>query len=360
MEVFHIKNYLTKTVIGLCLALSIWFSASNTSVILAQNDSDMSTKTTDVLLEEILEYSELNELILYSSVRTYVACYHDTCPALMEFMNRSDNIVKANSKYNELCTEYSAYEELTVQQNAQLYFLRWFLIEAGQSQQNARSDTIDTPTTIYTRLGTPVSALHRTGTFTQEVLDKMTEDASQYQNIVKLRSETYNYNCHSYAWYSQSENNTIWLSYPNAFKTDGCYEVSIAECRSGDIVLYRNLNEAPYEDIHSAIISSVDSSDSTDTGITVISKWGAYPLYSHNLTECPYYAQANEIKIYRFCTHSSFSYEHVNVYTHRKICNGCGYTTTEGHILNNLNICYSCGGKGLGYDYNSNFEAQIK
>ena len=357
------KNYLTKTVIGLCLALSIWFSASNTSVILAQNDSDMSTKTTDVLLEEILEYSELNELILYSSVRTYVACYHDTCPALMEFMNRSDNIVKANSKYNELCTEYSAYEELTVQQHSQLYFLRWFLIETSQSQQNTRATVQTTYVTIYTRFGTPVSAIqYSNAVFEREDYNKIAEyENISFPNIVRLRDETVNYNCHSYAWYSQSETNNIWLPYPDAFKTDGCYEVTRAECRPGDIIVYRFVYGPPdNDDIHSAIISSVDPSDSTDTGITVISKWGAYPLYSHNLTECPYYAQQNQIKIYRFCTHSSFSYEHVNVYTHRKICNGCGYTTTEGHILNNLNICYSCGGKGLGYDYNSNFEAQIK
>lgn len=356
------KNYLTKTVIGLCLALSIWFSASNTPVILAQNGSDISTKTTDVLLEEILEYSELNELILYSSVRTYVACYHDTCPALMEFMNRSDSIVKANSKYNELCIEYSAYEELTVQQNAQLHFLRWFLIESSQSQQNARSTGQATYVTVCSCVGTEVPAIrYGNGTFTVFDYLKISEyENTEFPNIVRLRNETSNYNCHSYAWYSQSETNDIWLPYPEEFKTHGCYEVTRAECRPGDIVLYRNLNKAPYEDIHSAIISSVDSSDSTDTGITVISKWGGYPLYSHNLTECPYYAQTNEIKIYRSCTHPSFSYEHVNVYTHRKNCNVCECSTTEGHTLNSNKVCTLCGGRGVEYGYNSIFEAQIK
>ena len=51
-------------------------------------------------------------------------------------------------------------------------------------------------------------------------------------NVSQLRSYTYKYNCHSYAWYSQGTSNSYWMENPYAYMTDGSYSLGTASVLS--------------------------------------------------------------------------------------------------------------------------------
>lgn len=116
--------------------------------------------------------------------------------------------------------------------------------------------------------------------------------ATVYPNAARLGQATYNYNCHSYAWYNQSTSNQYWMPVPSYYWQDGSYtQISASNKQNGD-KLYMN---GIYGD-HSGVINGPNS----NIGLTYIrSKWGYLGLYSHKVVDCPYYHTANTINIYR-------------------------------------------------------------
>lgn len=111
--------------------------------------------------------------------------------------------------------------------------------------------------------------------------DKASYDAymaSTYPNAQKLRSATYKYNCHSYAWYSNATTNTWWMDSPYWYMNDGSYTTSTA---SVGYKIYYPMSG----NLHTGVISSVSGGT-----IYVTSKWGAFGLYYHRDSDCPYFS----------------------------------------------------------------------
>ncbi len=96
-----------------------------------------------------------------------------------------------------------------------------------------------------------------------------------YPTATRLGTATYNYNCHSYAWYLSSTGNTWWMEDPAYYMTYGYYH-QVTNPGAGDKVYYTGA--------HSGNVTSVSGSN-----ITVTSKWGAAGLYRHPINDCPYY-----------------------------------------------------------------------
>lgn len=149
----------------------------------------------------------------------------------------------------------------------------------------------DEPTTVYTPSGTAVSAYRQTYELTSSQIQELNNLVdTNYPNAVRETDATRMYNCHSYAWHSQSSSNNIWINAPEQEKywTDGSYR-HVATGYSGAIpsgvpngakVSYRSAD-------HSAIkISSTHFR----------SKWGAGPRVKHTPGYCPY--AADELKYY--------------------------------------------------------------
>lgn len=93
------------------------------------------------------------------------------------------------------------------------------------------------------------------------------------------------YNCHSYAWYSQSYlQNEFWISNPSRYMSDGSY----SPCYStpGAKIYYNNLTTG-LEGSHSGIVIGY-----APNYITVQSKWGACGFFTHEEEDCPYYYDA--------------------------------------------------------------------
>ena len=106
-----------------------------------------------------------------------------------------------------------------------------------------------------------------------------------------IANPTVKYNCHSYAWYSQSTSNPYWVNDPTPFLTDGSYYVvNKTNAGVGDRVVYYNSVNGTYsQPNHSAVITSYTNTSNSQREFTLKSKWGMSGLYQHSLTNCPYY-----------------------------------------------------------------------
>lgn len=95
-----------------------------------------------------------------------------------------------------------------------------------------------------------------------------------------LRSATNKYNCHSYAWYSQSSSNKVWLNTCITYRTDSkSYKHKLGLIKANDKIVYGG-------DKHSGIVYKTNN-DSTGKNSTVRSKWGQMPLMEHKALYVP-------------------------------------------------------------------------
>lgn len=135
----------------------------------------------------------------------------------------------------------------------------------------------DTTTTVSTPNGSKVTVIIRSTELTAaEKAAKNNFFQTAYPNAIYLSTSTNKYNCHSYAWYSQSTSNKYWMNDPSKYITDGSYKSLTWPTANGQKVVY-----GFYE--HSAVVVSYGSSI-----VTVKSKWGAGPLMQHNINYSPY------------------------------------------------------------------------
>ena len=145
------------------------------------------------------------------------------------------------------------------------------------------------------------------------------------------RAASVKYNCHSYAWYLHGDINSqspqLWFDYHSGFThaTPSC-ATQVYSPQVGDIVTYTDPED--FDSLrakHSAIITSVSAGTGVNQ-IVVASKWGYYGVYSHILSDCPYYTDAEHgtthyltnVKYYRL------SHQYIlsgNYY----YCKCCGY-----------------------------------
>jgi len=127
---------------------------------------------------------------------------------------------------------------------------------------------------VYTPNGTSVPVTIRAEMSTTDYWIDYNWVVNNFPNAVILRMPTRKYNCHSYAWYSQSTSNLYWMDHPgdDSYWLDGSYYRSYFQA-TGNRISY------VYGD-HSGIV---------DTNNTfIVSKWGELCLVKHLYTYCPY------------------------------------------------------------------------
>lgn len=177
----------------------------------------------------------------------------------------------------------------------------------------------------------------------------------------KLRASTYLYNCHSYAWYSQSASNNYWINDPSPYYTDGSY-YEVTSPQVGDIICYfDNMGTTSTSDdqnrhsgIVTEILSGVSNGECGNSDLVMVtSKWGQAGLYSHNGYECPYTnyysGDADYVKYYRAAHDHSYTHHYAQFTTtvHYAYCS-CGDYVTEAHNMVEMDddptkiICTEC------------------
>jgi len=152
-------------------------------------------------------------------------------------------------------------------------------VEALAAPPPARPLVADSPITIHTPKGTAVAATQMNSELTAaQIAVDNSYVASTYPSATRQTNASRKYNCHSYAWYSQSTSNNVWINSPgdDKFWLDGSYLPSYNVGKAGRKVSYRS-------DDHSAI---------TVNAVQFRSKWGQLPVMLHNYNYCPYNSSA--------------------------------------------------------------------
>ena len=104
------------------------------------------------------------------------------------------------------------------------------------------------------------------------------EYRSTYPKATLVSSSDNRYNCHSYAWYSQSvSTNHYWINSPDDYISSGLYK-SINKSSNNCKIEYVN---SQGNIIHSGIVTN-------SSNMMVESKWGAGPLMIHSAGYSPY------------------------------------------------------------------------
>lgn len=171
---------------------------------------------------------------------------------------------------------YSNHKSMTI---ALLLFLVVILSSVtvnGIASPNTQIYSITTPNGSFVNYAYLV-----TGEFNPtEIINANAYMDTTYPNAIRQRSATGKYNCHSYAWYSTSTSNNIWIGYNVYYISDGSYS----------LVAMGNRLTIPSQ---APIGSKVDFSSDGHSAIKyssskLISKWGDYGLYIHSPNHCPY------------------------------------------------------------------------
>lgn len=119
-----------------------------------------------------------------------------------------------------------------------------------------------------------------------QINDINQQQQSQFPNVVKLGEPTSSYNCHNYAFVKSEGGAEFWLNDPgdDAFWNDGSYVATTNTSQA-------NL-KVSYQGDHTAV--------TTSTSNQAISKWGAWGLYRHNITDVPIpYLPNNPLTYYK-------------------------------------------------------------
>lgn len=102
---------------------------------------------------------------------------------------------------------------------------------------------------------------------------------SQYSSAELIRNSNPKYNCHSYAWHSTSASNPYWMNDPSLYISDESYTES-TYVRNARVTYTSNGT------IHHSGIVTADANSASQ--VTVRSKWGAFGLFEHNVSDSPY------------------------------------------------------------------------
>ncbi len=160
-------------------------------------------------------------------------------------------------------------------------------VEAGEIWTAVPNGTVKTPN------GTNVREVYqRSPELTdveKESLNRVID--SRYPYAVRVGEATVNYNCHSYAWYSNTTSNPYWIGLflrPDEYITDGSYSLYTNGSPRDGMKAWYNGGE------HSGICIGARLIDGAQV-FYIESKWGMYGVYQHTISHCPY---TNSVQFY--------------------------------------------------------------
>ena len=254
--------------------------------------------TTDALIETVANYPLTVNLYAYDTLELGYKMVKEEFNGLAELdrrMSENPEEVKnrLNAKTNQLLSEsqnnigtddedfdlknyFIARIKECLEKKEDIKLPQFSLI--GDLQPNATSSYIKTPK------GSNVLAYNNLtwsnhGITEKEVLAQHNAVKSQYSSVTIISGISPKYNCHSYAWYSTSTNNSYWINNPSTYITDGSYkQASVYSVGLKLTYTYQNTIT------HSAIVSGVSEKHLT----YATSKWGVLGVYKHLYFDCPY------------------------------------------------------------------------
>lgn len=260
--------------------------------------------TDEELVNAIASYPYLIDIYCYGEkVIDGIEVSRSYFSALDELLSRETGtqslaefgVKKANNYYTNYSTRGSddGLRDLFVA-NALMDILNAQTDAPENAVANRRSSTVE----VYIGQELHTAAVHRA--WDQEIL--------RVYNATLVSSGTCLYNCHSYAWYSQSTSNSYVILDPTPFMDSGNYsriylgglgtQSNSTSIKYGDIIFYGDINaynaaqteaqkRALMETWHSAIYISTTVSGIPLANQMCISKWGANGVYKHQMGIVP-------------------------------------------------------------------------
>ena len=241
------------------------------------------------LVRAVATFPYLGDIHVYGTMNDSVPLVEKYCSALGELITRDSFRQSLVSYGNELIEEYKMSEK----KNAELII--WLMTDLIDYYMNPTED----PELIYPD-GWVKSAPSVPYTVKTEAHSVTTHDnldqmyVLSVYNVSGIRVGSCKYNCHSYAWHSQSVNNIYWINDPTGYTTSGNYTYVYGGNVSSNI-LYSGVHmndkifyQAPSTaNMHSAIFIDNPYSGTPLAQALVESKWGIYGVFHHRLTEVP-------------------------------------------------------------------------
>lgn len=255
------------------------------------------------LIEAISEYPFLIDVYAFDNYQMAIDHMENTCDAYRELIIRKNgaeslyNVLAKRTKESKSLSEKICDEELAI-----LLLYQPQFTESLSTEQLDEINNITNTEEFYgdpdyikssgvtTPKGSKVSVIQPQCNHTTSWHDAQDKEIINTYNVTKISRGTCKYNCHSYAWYSQSTSNAYWINNPSPYMTDGSYKkvlsglgTSSINVKSGDRVFW-GTNSSP---IHSAVIQSSATGAPLATR-TVYSKWGKLGVFRHTVSNSPY------------------------------------------------------------------------
>ena len=267
--------------------------------------------TTHALLETVLDYPLLGELLAFNSEDQGFERICRSFNGLQELLLREDlpeTLVRFSLEDSIIGETDEAYK--TMHAEVMLRLIRERITASGYRQivmplsfTPLETTTIYTPagtpviayvdSNIYLHVGIPPDAANADARIANEIAAQERYYRAMYPGATKIADYDPRCNCHSFALYGDGYVNRYWFDNPVAFYTDGSL-VSVDDNYFPQYALYYNGGAEPEEEtayyMHSAIRTDVNS---------YYSKWGFYGVYRHNSTQNPYYEEASGISYWR-------------------------------------------------------------
>lgn len=253
---------------------------------------------TDVLVKLVMEYPLLGDIYAFDNIETGFDIVASRFNGLSELMSRKDCAEKLTEYYRLLATnksksvvnlekdEYFQYKENIKPIVAGLIFEKRNVLESltekqigsinNSTKMLTNGEYPHTTATVKTPKGSSVAVKKYLEDLTaQEKAQQNAFFKNLYPNATYVSTSTNKYNCHSYAFYSQSTSNIYWMPDPIKYITDGSYKrVGTSPTANGQKIVY-SANQ------HSGVVTNYSSN-------WITSKWGAGPLMRHSVYYSPY------------------------------------------------------------------------
>lgn len=234
--------------------------------------------STEDLLSLALEYPLNMNLFLYNSIQQGLNSIMNYNHCLSALYQREDALELMRFIYSKI----AAVQQQDSNQRIKQRIFDSFIAGLDGTFQKESAKMVSLGPSVY--VNTPNSS--KVAVFDQsaetELSDREKENLTHYimitySGVEIVSGATLKYNCHSYAWYKQDSDNTMWMNDPSKYWEDGSYQYKGNSSTSVfQKVFYPDAGEE-----HSGIV--YDSSNNI-----ILSKWGQCPLVKHHRNNCPY------------------------------------------------------------------------
>lgn len=248
----------------------------------------LKSMTTEALVETVIDYPLLSNIFVYNSSDEALNIMKKQFNGVDELFKREDGVSKLLSYYQNkslnrnfsegvsaleiewILTSKTALEKLNDNELSSLSLLS---NKISYSKNTKGSCSIKTPK------GSCVNTIINSELSSSEIKRINQSTSLSYPAAKMISSASARYNCHSYAYYSESTANNQWINSPNPYFSD--YSFRTTTRRGNRIRGYYPIGG------HSAIFVN---------NTLVKSKWGQAGVYQHNYNYGPY--DANMLRYY--------------------------------------------------------------